>query len=1273
MPRRTPLRTTGFAVVALLAGATLAGAQQATEIEALYLSATGWVEPGETYPFTVRYRAGAAGASAVTISVVLPPEAELQQASPSPTGGDGSAAAPLTFEVGALAPGAAGRIVVEARALDLTQDPTILWKDLSATASLDHSVGGLPQPTITSTTLGPKVTTLSTARYGVRPFPLVVVEYQDVTHCAGAGDPYPECGAEHTAAALDVAVNSRTTGSSLWQLYNDMSFGQLQPVGEVRPEPGTGTVPFEINYPFKWSELQPSGFCSGTTLAGAEGTLLYPNRVEDGWYVLPGTQGYYGSDRFGHGLGWAVTGLGLIFGIDDGCGPTAKITYDAAAIADPDLDYNDFDTDKDGVVDFFNVAFAGDGGNGTTTVTGVNNVWPHKSDLQGYFVDENGERGYVSNDQLKSHTGEPLFWTTQEREEMTTVDTGIPVWVRVGPYNVNPEAAIEAMSVIAHEYGHSLGMPDFYSVGNRGTFGSWELMASDHAQFMTVFPRQELGWIVPREAEDGVYTLRESKIDTGEIHWKTEDGTPYTLTGPGIHNADALRVDLPKVLLIDEVPSGTRAWHSGSGNEFGCSPGGGHNLDVWLPDLASYPNASSITLSFQSLYEIEWDWDYGFVLASIDGGQTWQSLPSQNGTTISGYNPNAAACFTQHDNGITGVSGLPNALTTTERHTGTYPAAAWIEDSFDLTAFAGEQVILRFSYFTDPALAKRGWFIDDLSVTADGVELFGDDFEQEDFARLFPTGWSRISSADGVTTDHAYYVELRDRVSWDFDSKGQSERGAPTWEPGVAIVYTDENHGYGNVGVDNPPAQTIVDSQPQPGNDNPGLDDAAFNLKLGRSEFDGCTHVDNYATPDGDWKLPDGFRMQVQDLVGLSTDGTASAAEATLVVDVGPDCSFLREAPVLSFGPGHEDPDSDGEVELTWTRPGAAVGPDPVQEATFLGTLIADDAESGAGNWTVAADDPLMVPWQQSPAKSRSGTYSFWTVATDDVSQASSTLTWAAPISIPAVGRTELSFWESFGGELDDLGFVEVSEDGVSWDVVYQVSRPVFADEADAAAEPLAERRVDLTSYAGLDVQLRFRYWVDDPNYIFYTPLGWYVDDVAIETANWYDVAAVDGTSYLRTGLEDGAYHYRVRTAYPMGVVTQPSPWSNTVSVTVENAGAPPTDQPDLVVASIEPANKKGNGKAPVTVTVTVVNQGDAGAPETTLVATLAGDGAVSRRVPILPPGGSATVTFQWHTKGLADGSYTIEATADAGAEAVEADEANNGASRTVTLSGGRV
>ena len=67
----------------------------------------------------------------------------------------------------------------------------------------------------------------------------------------------------------------------------------------------------------------------------------------------------------------------------------------------------------------------------------------------------------------------------------------------------------------------------------------------------------------------------------------------------------------------------------------------------------------------------------------------------------------------------------------------------------------------------------------------------------------------------------------------------------------MLLAYTDEDHGYGNVGTDNPPAQTPLDARPEPGSDTPNLDDAAF--KAGRRVLatPAPGHTDNYTDADG--------------------------------------------------------------------------------------------------------------------------------------------------------------------------------------------------------------------------------------------------------------------------------------------------------------------------------------------------------------------------------------------------------------------------------------
>jgi M6 family metalloprotease-like protein len=1124
----------------------------------------GWVKPGDTFPVVLTYGAGGTGATGVTIRVTLNNASIFQTSTPAANSGNGTAGSPLTYNVGLVPANGTGQIVIEARAKNLTEDPEVMWKDISADLTLQTT----GQPALPARTHGPKVTTQETARFGDRPFPVVMVQYQDIKHCTDVGTPYPECTGNHTAAAFDASLNSRTTGKSVWQLFNDMSFGQLYLDGKVSPAPNSPTTPFTPGYVHKFSMLAPAGTCSGVTLGAAYGTPAYANRIEDGWYLLPGNQGYYGADGTGHALAGALTGQGLLFGIDNACGPTGKIAYDAASLADPDIDYNDFDTDKDGVVDFFIVAFAGDGGNGSTSLTGINNVWPHSSDLRAYFTDANGLTGYVSNDQFRNKLNQLVYYTDATRTAQTTTPTAFPVYVRVGPYNADPEASVESVSTIAHEYAHALGLPDFYSTGSRGTYGSWDIGGTDYFQYMTIFSRQEMGWLVPKPLPNGTVTLTESKFDTGQIDWARPDGTPYTLTGTGIHNGNVYRMGLPPRLLINSVPSGTRAWYSGSGNAFGCATdGGGHNLDFFIPDLQQYGAATAVTLKFKHLYEIEWDYDYGFVLVSDDGGRTWTSLVSQNSSTISNtWNPNANACQAAYNNGITGVSEGPggnNTASNPNRLTGTYPPATFINDQFDLTPYKGKEIILRFSYSTDPGLAKRGWFIDDIEIKADNTVVYASDFEaSQESTRIFPSGWARISSADGSPADHAYYIELRDRISNDFDGKGQSERGTPTWEGGVSMIYTDEAHGYGNFGVDDPPAETPVDSVPQPGNETPNLDDAAFTLA--RPVFNGCTHIDNYTDPNGPgglWKLPNGLKFTVTSITGMSPGPNlpATPASATLVAELYPDCNVDVAPPVLSVGTGYENPDTDGAYQLAWTRPLGAAGPDLLQVATTCGPFFFENAESGLGQWTVTTDAPGGVypgtNWgSASNEKPNHAGTTFRARAAEGAMNVSAILTYNNPITIPTVGATSLTWEDWTMNEGDDSVFVEVSDDnGATWNSVYTYARSALAPDAAPAFanEPLFPQAVDLAAYEGKTIRFRFRYFVGPDDRAGSTPLGWYIDNIAITNSDWTDLVTTSGTSFV-DHKPSGSYCYRVRTTFLVGGQTPlPSPFSNIVNVTV--------------------------------------------------------------------------------------------------------------------------
>jgi len=887
------------------------------ELENSFVSDVGWVKPGEAYPSRILLTNPTAAPIAASVRVVAARGASFTNAS-SPNGAVTRAAGQLDWTGVVVPPAAAGvpgraTLVIENQTQTLAQEPTLVWRDLSSKATL--TVGGSSSGAVPSH--GPKVippgAAYETARYGDRPFPVVPVAYTDRDYTG------------HTGGQLAGVINDPANPGSTFNLYQEMSLGQLYPEGSV-PSSGIAQRGFAYGPGFPFTTLDPAALntCHGTTYggplqAGAMGTPLYPDRIRNGVYQLPGQTEYYGSDSNGSALLGAVGGVAALQDIDSACGPTGKLVVDAAALADPEIDYSDFDTDKDGVVDFFMAVFAGCGGNGSSqlsvagcTINGpggtpplpYDNVWPHSSSLEFYYSDPTtGLPGFTTDDQLKDLEGRPLWYTDDTYRSMTTADKGdaLKVFVRIGPYNLNPETAIDKASVISHEYGHSLGLPDFYSTGSRETYGDWTLMATDKSQNIDAFGRQELGWVVPRVLRRGtsptVSGWKDSKEDIDTIDWVRPDGTPYTLTQGAdgrVQNSQMYVAKLPGRVLLDpakfdtgDKASKSHAWWTRSGNDFGCATdGGGHNLDLAIPELADLPAGSTVRLTLKSLFDVEWDYDYGFVLTSKDGGKTFTSKASQRSvpTTTASTNPNQNGCQAAYGNGITGSSASYSSAVDVQldRTLSNYPASTFVADSFDISDLAGAaSPVLRFSYSTDPGLARPGWFIDDLKVTAttpsgdkvlldtdletsggpDDPRIYNGGCRAENPGGSCGQGWQYVNAGAEGPADHAYYLEMRDRSGFDLDGNGEIDRDPIGFRAGLYLAYTDEAHGYGNFGTDDPPAQSPLDATPEPESATPDLNDAAFTAAVGRSSYSdsGAGHTDNYSDPantDTDSRYP---------------------------------------------------------------------------------------------------------------------------------------------------------------------------------------------------------------------------------------------------------------------------------------------------------------------------------------------------------------------------------------------------------------------------------
>lgn len=99
-------------------------------------------------------------------------------------------------------------------------------------------------------------------------------------------------------------------------------------------------------------------------------------------------------------------------------------------------------------------------------------------------------------------------------------------------------------------------------------------------------------------------------------------------------------------------------------------------------------------LSFKTWYDLEEDYDYAYISASVDG-INWEILDSQNCTSL---NPsgNSYGC---------GWNGQSNG---------------WIDEVVDLSQYSGQKVTVRFDYVTDAAVNGKGMAIDDIHLDAIG-------------------------------------------------------------------------------------------------------------------------------------------------------------------------------------------------------------------------------------------------------------------------------------------------------------------------------------------------------------------------------------------------------------------------------------------------------------------------------------------------------------------------------------------------------------------------
>jgi immune inhibitor A len=296
-------------------------------------------------------------------------------------------------------------------------------------------------------------------------------------------------------------------------------------------------------------------------------------------------------------------------------------------------------------------------------------------------------------------------------------DTGI--WI--GDYTVEPENG--GLGVFAHEFGHDLGLPDYYdTAGGENSTAFWTLMSSGswlgHGTetnegigttpgLMGAQEKYDLGWLDYSEVkpgQSGTFTLAPSQ------HTYDDPATDA-------NEADqAVKVDLPdKTTSTAYVTprTGSYAWWSGRGN----------SLSNTL--ARAVPAAKSVTVTAPTWYEIEQDYDFLYGEYSLDGGKTWA------------------------------LAGKPVTGSSSGR---------WQTLRFSYSA-GGASSLFRLRYNTDGGLNYAGAFVDDITVKADRTTLT--DGAENGTNGWTADGWKISTGTETSTTAQYYLLENRQYVGYD--------------------------------------------------------------------------------------------------------------------------------------------------------------------------------------------------------------------------------------------------------------------------------------------------------------------------------------------------------------------------------------------------------------------------------------------------------------------------------------------------------------------------
>lgn len=202
-------------------------------------------------------------------------------------------------------------------------------------------------------------------------------------------------------------------------------------------------------------------------------------------------------------------------------------------------------------------------------------------------------------------------------------------------------------------------------------------------------------------------------------------------------------------LLPSSPPSGEYIWYAQRAND----------SNPRLTRTVDLRDVETATLTYQVYTDIEYGYDFAYASVSTDAGLTWQGLEA---------------------NGMQGLlpEDDPSDKALTERfYTGR--EGQWKSDSVDLSPYAGQEILLRFEYVTDPIQTYGGFALDDIAIGAIG---FADDAESLD------EGWTAEGFTRATTQlPQTWWLQL---ITFDSDGRPSVERIAVPEEGRYQHTYT---------------------------------------------------------------------------------------------------------------------------------------------------------------------------------------------------------------------------------------------------------------------------------------------------------------------------------------------------------------------------------------------------------------------------------------------------------------------------------------------------